>query len=455
MPILNKNTRSISPARTLVLGFLVIIAAGAVLLWLPFSSRDGSFTPLFDCIFTATSAICVTGLTIADTYSYWSIWGQAVIALLIQIGGLGFVTIITFFNIAAGKKLGYRTMAVAADGLTESSFEGGRKIFISIMKYSLIFELCGAAVLATVFVPRYGLYGVWLSVFMSISAFCNAGFDLMGADGRYSGLVGFSNEPVVLLTLAVLIIVGGLGFLVWENFINIRREKKLSLHTRAVLIMSAILLVCGMLFYLFAEWRNPATMKDMGFGERLLNSFFMSVTTRSAGFNSIPVEGMTDFSLFGTILLMFIGSAPASTGGGIKTTTLLVMIMTVVSYIQNKDDVEIFRHKIGKQTVYRTLVVCVLSMAAVCVCFAGLYCTMPTGDTPANTLHCLFDTVAAFSTAGLTTGAAASAGISGKCLLLVTMFAGRIGPVSLIMSLTLNSGKRKNIVVPEGQIIIG
>lgn len=454
MPIINKAEKRSSPARTLVVGFLLIIAAGTLLLWMPFSSAVGEATPLFDCLYTATSATCVIGLTAVDTLSHWSLFGQIVIALLIQIGGLGFVTLITFFNIAAGKKLGYRTMADAADGLTESNFEGGRSIFISIVKYSLIIELCGALILALSFIPEYGAYGIWVSIFISISAFCNAGFDLMGAEGAES-LIGFNDQPLVIMTVALLAIVGGLGFVVWENFINIRKVKKLSLHTRVVLLMTGILLVFGTLFFLLSEWNNHATIGSMGFGQKLMNAFFCSATARSVGFSSIPVTEMTDFSLFGMILLMFIGPAPASTGGGIKVTTVMVMVMTVVSYIQGKNDVELFRHKIDKLIVYRTLVVIVLSMTAVSLCFAGVYCTLPnTSDAP-DALSCLFDTVAVFSTAGLTTGAAASVGTIGKCLLLITMFAGRVGPVSLIMSLTMNGAKRKNIVVPDGQVFIG
>ncbi len=454
MPIINKTEKRSSPARTLVVGFLLIIAAGTLLLWLPFSSAEGETTPLFDCLYTATSATCVIGFTAVDTLSHWSLLGQIVIALLIQIGGLGFVTIITFFNIAAGKKLGYRTIADAADGLTESNFEGGRSIFISIVKYSLIFELCGAIILAITFIPEYGAYGIWVSIFISISAFCNAGFDLMGADGAGS-LIGFNDQPLVIMTVALLAIVGGLGFVVWENFINIRKVKKLSLHSRVVLMMTGILLIFGTLFFLLSEWKNPATLGNMDFGQKLMNAFFCSATARSVGFNSVPVSEMTDFSLFGTILLMFIGPAPASTGGGIKVTTVMVMVMTVVSYIQGKNDVELFHHKIDKLIVYRTLVVTVLSMTAVSLCFAGVFCTLPnTADAP-DALSCLFDTVAVFSTAGLTTGAAASVSTVGRCLLLITMFAGRVGPVSLIMSLTMNSAKRKNIVVPDGQIFIG
>lgn len=454
MPIFQKTTKRFDSAQTLVFGFLVIIAAGTLLLCLPISSKTREFTPIFDCVFTATSASCVTGLIIYDTYTHWSLFGQMVIALLIQVGGLGFVTIITFFNVAAGKKLGYRTLKNAAGDLAESSFEGGRRILISIIKYSVIFELCGAAILAAVFVPRYGAYGVWISVFMSITAFCNAGFDLMGMEGEFSSLISYQSDPVVLITLSLLIILGGLGFIVWENFLNLRTRKKLSLHTRTVLVMTGILVVGGTIFYMIAESRNPLTMKDMPFGEKLLNSFFTSVSTRTAGYDSVGMGEMSEFSQLGTIMLMFIGAAPGSTGGGIKVTTLMVLIMTVVSYMRNKNDVELFRHKLDKLTVYRTLVMSVLSMFAVSVCFVALYFSMPE-DAEAGAVQCLFDAVSAFSTSGMTAGAAALTGTAGKILLIFTMFIGRIGPVSLVMSLVMNSRERRNIVVPDGQILIG
>lgn len=454
MPILKKASKRFDPARTLVVGFLIIITVGMLLLCLPISSKARTFTPLLDCLFTSTSSACVTGFAVVDTYTHWSLFGQIVMAVLVQIGGLGFVTIITFFNIAAGKKLGYRTLKNAAEDFTESSFEGGRKIFISIIKYSLIFELTGAAVLAIVFVPKYGIYGVWMGIFMSIMAFCNAGFDLTGMEGEFTSLMTYQDNAAVLITLAVLTIVGGLGFIVWENFLNMKTRKKLSLHSKVVLVMTGILIVSGTVFFLIAEWNNPLTMKDMTFGEKLLNSFYCSVNTRCSGFENIRTSDMSEFSQLGAILLMFIGAAPGSTGGGIKVTTLMVIIMTVVSYIRNMNDVEIFHHKIDKLTVYRAMVISLLSMIAVAVCFVVLYFSIPEGS-DVGAVQCLFDAVSAFSTTGNSAGTLRIVGLAGKILLILTMFIGRVGPVSLVMSLVLNSAKRKNIVVPDGQILIG
>lgn len=455
MPVFKKAKRE-SPARTLVLGFLIIIAVGTLLLCLPAASKSGKFTSIFDCLFTATSAACVTGLVVVDTWAYWSIFGQIVIALLIQVGGLGFVTLITFFNVAMGKKLGFRTLKSASEDLTESSFQNGRKIFIRIVKYSLIFEAAGALIMSFALFPKYGGYGIWMAAFMSITAFCNAGFDLAGMEGEFSSLISFQDNPAVLITIAMLIILGGLGFIVWENFLTFRETKKLSLHTRTVLVMTGALILAGTLFFLFSEWNNPKTLGKMDFGEKLLNAFFSSVTTRTAGFDSISMGDMSEFSQLGTILLMFIGAAPGSTGGGVKVTTLMVVIMTVVSYIRNKNDVELFRHKLSKPVIYRTVVTLALSMTAVAICFSALYFSMPSdAGAGSGAVQCLFDAVSAFSTTGLSAGATAQAGFLGKCVLIVTMFLGRVGPVSVIMSLVMNTQNRKNIVVPEGDILIG
>lgn len=450
MPIIRKNNKTMRPAQTLCIGFLAIILIGAVLLWLPFSSKSGG-TPFFDCLFTAVSATCVTGLVVADTFTNWTIFGQAVIMLLIQIGGLGFVTIITFFNVAAGRKLGFRTLANAADGLTDSTFQGGRRIFISIMKYSMIFEGVGAVLLGFAFFREYGAFGIWMGVFTSVTAFCNAGFDLCGIGGAYSSLTNYSGDPLVVMTVALLVILGGLGFIVWENFLNLRTVKKLSLHTKAVLISTGALLAVSTLFYLLAEWDNPLTLGSMSFGEKLMNSFFSGVTTRTAGYNTISVNDMSDFSKLGSCIFMFIGASPASTGGGIKTTTVLVLIMTVVSYLRSKNDVELLGHKIDKLAVYRTLTVTLLSLLAVILCFSVLYFTLPED---VSGVDCLFEAVSAFSTAGLSAGPTAVAGTPGRILLMITMYVGRVGPVSLVLSMLMNS-RRKNIVLPDGQIIVG
>ena len=309
----------------------------------------------------------------------------------------------------------------------------------------------GAVLLSIAFSRDYGAYGIFMGVFTSVTAFCNAGFDLCGIGGEYSSLTHYSGDPLVIMTVALLIILGGLGFIVWENFLNIRTVKKLSLHTKAVLISTGALLVGSTLFYLLAEWDNPATLGGMDFGGKLMNSFFSGVTARTAGYNSISVEGMSDFSKLGSCIFMFIGASPASTGGGIKTTTVLVLIMTVVSYLRGRNDVELLGHKIDKLAVYRTLTVTLLSLLAVILCFSVLYFTLPED---VSGVDCLFEAISAFSTTGLSAGPTAAAGTPGRILLMISMYIGRVGPVSLVLSMLMNS-RRKNIVLPEGQIIVG
>lgn len=454
MPVIKKK-KEMQPARMLVLGFLAIIAVGTLLLFLPFSSKSFEWTPLFDCLFTATSATCVTGLIIYDTYTHWSVFGQTVIMLLIQVGGLGFLTIITFFNIAIGKKLGYRTVKNAATDLTESTFESTRKLFFNIIKYSLIIEITGALILMIALVPKYGAQGVFMSFFLGVTAFCNAGFDLQGIDGEFSSLTGFADNPLVLLTISMLIILGGLGFVVWENFINIRTTKKLTLHTKVVLITTAMLLFGGMLLFFFAEQGNEETIANMTPANQLLNTFFQSVTMRTAGFNSFPIESMRGISKMAAIALMFVGVAPASTGGGIKITTLAVMVMTVVCYLRGKDDVELLGRRLKSNIVYRTLAVICLSVCVVLLCFSVLYFSFDADE--ASGMDCLLEAVSAFSTTGVSAGITGMTNTAGKIALIVTMFIGRVGPSSLILSLIMNGSgdKRKNTIIPDGNIIVG
>ena len=444
MPVI-KKAKPMQPARTLCLGFLIIITVGALLLWLPFSSKSGS-TSFFDCLFTATSATCVTGLVVVDTYSNWTIFGQAVIALLIQVGGLGFVTIITFFNVAAGKKLGFRTLANVSDGLTESTFQGGRRIFISIIKYSMIFEGAGAVLLCLRFVPQYGGYGVWMGVFTSVTAFCNAGFDLCGISSPFASLTGYQSDPLVLVTVAMLITVGGLGFIVWENFLNIRKVRKLSLHTKAVLLTSAALTVGGTLFYLLAEWNGA--LGEMNFGGKLLNAFFSSVTARTAGFNSVPIDDLSDFSQLGTCILMFVGASPASTGGGIKTTTFFVLLSGIYSAATNHSE-RAFHSAIPKDAFRKASVI---SMLAVFLVMTASY-LMLIFDPQLSLRDVLFEMISAFSTSGLSTGITPQLSAQSRILSIIMMYIGRLGPLTVASLWYFTIGER--VRYPEGTIAIG
>ena len=449
MPVLQKKSKSMKPARTLALGFLIIIIIGAALLCLPFSSKTGRFTNFIDCVFTAASATCVTGISLFDTFTHWTYFGQSVIMLLIQIGGLGFVTLVTFFNIALGKKIGLVKASEVTGDVTVNGIESTRRLFIRIITYSLAIEGFGAILLGLAFVPRYGGYGVFMAVFMAISAFCNAGFDLMGVDPH--GMESITDNPLIMLTLSLLIFMGGIGFVVWENLAGIKKTKKLYFHSKVVLSVSGILVAVGFVGYFLIEKLNPYLYGHLSFGENLLTSFFASVSSRTAGFAPIPLPTTNAFSKVFTMALMFIGAGPGSTGGGIKVTTFLIMIATAWSVIKNKEDTEILKHRIPKNVVYKTLTVLFLSAAFISASFIIVYVLNPQLDA----LNILFEVMSSFTTTGFTAGVSDLVDPVSKVVLALTMYVGRIGPVSIILSLTMNKPDDKAKVLPVANIMVG
>lgn len=454
MPVINNKTRVIKPMRTIVLSFLLVICIGTILLWLPISSKTREFTNLIDTFFTATSATCVTGLVIYDTYSHWSLFGQCIILLMIQIGGLGLVTFTSFFNFAIGKKLGLRSMQLASENVNSNGFNDVKSLVAIIFRISLSLETIGAIVLMTVFVPKYGPYGIFMSFFLSISAFCNAGFDLLGMEGQFSSLVHYAANPVVMITIMALIVCGGLGFVVWFDILNYKRTKKLVLHTKIVLITTAILITSGTLLVLLLEWANPATMADMSIPQKFVNALFQSITFRTAGFNTIDISKMHSLTKLVGIVYMFIGAAPGSTGGGIKITTISVIIMTVVCVMKNNSDTTLLGRKIDKDVVYKALSIVSLGTTAVIIASCTLYYS--NYGTGLLGVDAAFESVSAFATVGLSVGATAICNTLSKVILCITMFIGRVGPVSLALSIAIGTQARnKNQVIPEGKIIVG
>ena len=283
MPKLKKKTRQMQPSRMLVLGFSIIILTGATLLFLPISSKSGQFSSFIDCLFTATSATCVTGITVLDTFNYFNGFGQGVILALIQVGGLGFLTLVTFINLILGKKLGWSTVKIAASDLTDNALETTpKRLFYEIVLYSFAIEFVGAVILAFVFVPDFGALGIFEAVFLSVSAFCNAGFDLLTATPGAVGLSEYTNNPLVMITLIVLITTGGLGFIVWRNIRHYSKAKRLLLHTKLVLIMAAVMLLVGATIIFIVEFGNQDTLGQMPIGEKILTSVFLSASSRSA-----------------------------------------------------------------------------------------------------------------------------------------------------------------------------
>ncbi len=455
MPIINKPTKDNHPARTIALSFLMVIVAGTLLLFLPISSKSGDFTPLLDAFFTATSATCVTGLVVVDTFSHWSIFGQFVILAMIQIGGLGLVTFVTFFNMSIGKKLGLRRMQLASEAINSEGFNDARHILRTIIKFSLLIEAIGALILMITFVPKFGASGIFTSIFLSISAFCNAGFDILGMNMPYASLTEYYNHPLVLIPIMLLIILGGAGFLVWYDIKNYIKTKHLELHTKVVLLVTAGLIVLGTIGFLFSEWNNTATIGNMHFGDKLLNSIFQSVTCRTAGFNSIDIASLEYNSKFFSIILMFIGAAPGSTGGGVKITTITVIIMAVYCVLKGKEETIILGRRIDKSIVFKALTIIVLSVTVIFTATTIITALTPDSNVLGD-LDITFETVSAFATVGLSSGVTGIADNISRVILTCLMFFGRVGPISVILSLSMNnSDKSKKQVVPDGKILVG
>ncbi|MBR4306289.1 MAG: potassium transporter Trk [Ruminiclostridium sp.] len=440
------------PARFLILGFGTIILLGTLLLCLPISSRSGQFTNLVDCFFTATSATCVTGITVFDTYTHFSFFGQGVILMLFQIGGLGFLAFVTFFNFLLGKKMGWSSVKTAAADFTSDALLTPRKLFSEIIIYSLAIELVGSLLLMTVFVPDFGAYGVFMSVFMAVSSFCNAGFDVMTVTGISGGIESYADNPIVLLTLLLMILLGGMGYLVWQNLVHYRKIKRLTLHTKIVLLMTAALTTIAFITIFAAEYNNPDTLGNMSLTDKLTNTAFLSVSARTAGINSFNPAGFTSFTKLIITLLMFIGAAPASTGGGIKVTTAAVILATVISVLKGDEETHILGHRLKKDAILKTMTVLALSMVLVMISFVAVYRCLP--DLPMKDVF--FEVVSGFSTCGSSLGVSSQLDSVGKIAMIFTMFAGRVGPVTLMMSLMIRNKKHsKNKILPEDDILVG
>lgn len=444
-----------NPTRVIVSSFALLILIGTVLLMLPISSKSGQFTGLVDAMFTATSATCVTGLIVFDTYQYWNLFGQVVILALIQLGGLGLVTLTTFFNIAIGKKLGFKRLQLAQESVNSANVVDARRLIKTIMALTFAFELAGALFLCATFVPEFGAArGIYISVFLAISAYCNAGFDVLGHETPFASLTEYASDPMVLLPIAFLIICGGLGFLVWQNLFSYRKTKRLLLHTKIVLVITAVLIIAGMLLFLLLEWNNKQTLGEMNVGDKMLNSFFQSVTARTAGYNSVDIAGCKGITKLLMIILMFIGAAPGSTGGGIKVTTFVVLLMTIFCVTRGDEETSLRGRRISKAVVYKALAVTGIAGAAVALSACIIYFTAD-NEGIISGIDALFESVSAFATVGLTTGVTGVANALGHVALILTMFLGRVGPVSLALSLAMRTSKNKHQVMPEGKILVG
>lgn len=441
-----------TPVQIVVIGFALTILIGALILKLPMAAADGKSTPFIDCLFTATSAVCVTGLVTVDTGTHWTYFGKTVIMMLIQIGGLGFMSFATLVSLIIGKKITLRERLVMQESLNSSSLQGLVRLVKYILTFTFSVELAGALLLSTQFIPEFGLgKGIYYSIFHSVSAFCNAGFDLMG---NFASLVPYYNNSIIILTVGALIVIGGLGFIVWDEIYHYKKIKRFSLHTKVVLSMTAILIASGAILFFVFEFNNPDTMQPMSLKGKLLSSLFASISPRTAGFNSVNLTAMTSASILLTIILMFIGGSPGSTAGGIKTSTFGILLMTVVSVIRGREDTEYFKRRVSKDIVYKALAVTVIGLGIVFAVTMILSFTERGSGMPFE--YYLYEATSGFGTVGLTLGLTQKLTAFGKALIALTMYAGRVGPLTIAVALTIRKHDKGNSIrYPEDKILVG
>lgn len=440
-----------SATQTICSSFLLVIAVGTLLLTLPISSRTGRLG-VIDALFTATSATCVTGLVVRDTWSQFSLFGQVIILMLIQVGGLGLVTLTSFFALAARRRMGFRDLRLLGESVSADGLSKATEVLKIVIKLAAAFEAVGIVLLLFAFVPQFGAEGVWVSVFTAISAFCNAGFDLFGRFGAYSSLVPYVNNYYVQAVIMFMIMAGGLGFMVWVELAEYRKKRRLSLHAKVVLQFSVIFWVGGAVLLALLEWSNPRTMGGLSVPGKIMAALFQSVSTRTAGMNTIDLAVCSPISKLLMSVLQFIGAAPGSTGGGVKVTTFAVLILTIRSVAQGRDDCVIGGHHIESKTVYRALTIIVIGAVAAFGSAVVVYYN--TAET-VSVIDCIFESCSAFGTVGLSVGVTGQLNTGAKLLYMACMFMGRVGPVSLAISLTAKPDDNKRKVLPVGHINVG
>ena len=438
-----------------MLFFLLAILVGSVILVLPISHKKGVEVSFIDALFTATTSVCVTGLVTLPTYSTWSVFGQIVILILIQIGGLGIVTVMSGIMIGFHKKIGLGGRMLIQDAFNLNTLSGIISFTKKVLIGTFIVEGAGALLYMTVFIPEFGPKGIWISIFNSISAFCNAGIDIISDNS----LCNYTLNPIINFTSSMLIILSGIGYIVWWDFIGVIKtfpEKKfkcfkdLTFHSKIAISVSLILIALGGLLVFIFEYNNPLTIKDYTLPQKIMVSVFQSITTRTAGFASIPQENLTNGSAFVSLILMFIGGSPTGTAGGIKTVTAAVLVASAIATIKNKNETSLFQRAIPKQSVNKSVAVIAVSFAIMSVSTI-LLCAV----TDANIMDILYETVSATATVGLTRNFTSTLNIFGKIVIIITMYLGRVGPISLFIALNTQKYAPNTIKNPTEQISVG
>ncbi|OBZ09323.1 TrkH family potassium uptake protein [Bacillus sp. FJAT-26390] len=441
------NVLKWSPPRILVSGFALIILLGAVLLSMPFASASGERLPFIDALFTATSATCVTGLVVVDTGTYFSVPGQVILMCLFQLGGLGFMTMATLVALVLRKKISLRERLLLQEAMNQSSMEGIVRLIRRVIVYSLAIEFVGF----TLFSSRFAFdmpigKALFFGAFHAVSMFNNAGFDIFGG---YRSLTMYVSDPIVNIAAMMLIITGGLGFVVMSDLMEYRKNRRLSLHSKVVLSMTGALIAVGTIVIFIFEFSNTKTLGSLDWGGKILSSFFQSVTPRTAGANTLDYTALRQATMFFTIILMFIGASPGSTGGGIKTTTFTTLVGAVIAMIRGREDIVMFRHRLGKDRIFKALTITLISLGLVIIVTMTLSMTEDQAF-----IKLLFEATSAFGTVGLSIGVTPELSTVGKIVIALTMFAGRLGPLTLAYALGPRTEKEL-YRHPEGKITIG
>lgn len=445
--------RKLSTSRVILLSFMVTIIMGSILLSLPVSSTDGVAVPYVDALFTATTSTCVTGLVVTPTFNSWSIFGQIIILILIQIGGLGVITVMSAMMIFIRRKMGIEDRILLQDAFNLNSMSGIVKFVKQVVTGTLIIEGIGAAVYMVAFVPQFGPRGIWISIFTAVSAFCNAGLDIISENS----LCDFALNPIVNTVTVLLIILGGIGYVVWWDVLRVLKQKNckrkiraLSLHSKIAISTSLFLIIFGTVCFFVFEYNNPETIKDYSLIEKIEVSLFQSVTTRTAGFATLPQENLTNASSAVALLLMFIGGSPVGTAGGIKTVTFTVLVWSAISQIKNKNSVSVFNRTLTTIAVNKAVAVAIMSLFTV-----FLSTVLLAAVTQADMLDIVFEAVSATATVGLTRNLTSSLNLIGKIIIIATMYFGRVGPISLAVAFLAKRKNNNKIINPTEEICVG